>query len=296
MDGERSLRFSADFQWEDQDRLAFNRLAGEIFSGLDFEPWFQIGGWDSSVRPFAFFDGREAAACLLAVEQPFWLEGRRYQTVQLGCVAAAPAWRGRGLARRLMEQALESCPADMAFLYANCQAAGFYRHMGFCQAQYYRYRLSGEELDGLAPESPPLKRLDPMRPEDRARLLELYRLGDSLAEPGLRGAGEGVFLFHCMRAWRHIFEIVGWDALVLLRRRYPDLLCGGIWGGQGRSLRELLAAASGSEARHILLGFTPTEKAGLVCEPLEEPDTLLFVKGENLFDHRQIEIPVTART
>ncbi len=147
----------------------------------------------------------------------------------------------------------------------------------------------------MAPDAP-WEKLDPMRPEDRARLLELYRLGDSLAEPGLRGAGEGVFLFHCMRAWQHIYELVGWDALLLLRRRWPNLLCGGIWGGRGRSLREILSAAVGADCLRLSLGFTPIEKSGLLCEPLEEPDTLLFVKGENLFENRRIEIPMTART
>ena len=295
MNGEAGLRFAADFQRQTEKRLAFNRLAGATFPGLDFEPWYQVGGWDKSVRPFALFDGREVAACLLAKEQPFWLEGRQWKTVQLGSVAVAPAWRGKGLARRLMERAMADCPADMVFLYSNEQAAGFYRNMGFRQARYYRYSLSGEELEGVAPDAP-WEKLDPMRPEDRARLLELYRLGDSLAEPGLRGAGEGVFLFHCMRAWRNIYELVGWDALLLLRRRWPNLLCGGIWGGRGRSLREILSAAVGADCLRLSLGFTPIEKSGLLCEPLEEPDTLLFVKGENLFENRRIEIPMTART
>lgn len=296
MDGAANLRFAADFQQDPEDRLAFNRLSGAVFPGLDFEPWYQMGGWDQSARPFALFDGREAAACLLAIEQPFWLEGRRRRTVQLGSVAVAPAWRGRGLARRLMEQALEQCPAEMVFLYANCQAAGFYRHMGFRQAHYYRYSLRGEELEGLTSCEPPLKRLDPMAPGDRARLLELYRLGDMLAEPGLRGAGEGVFLFHCIRGWRHIYELPGWDTLLLFRREWPDVLCGGIWGGQGRGLRELLSAAVGGDCRRMRLGFTPAETAGMDCSLLEEPDTLLFVKGENLFENRRIEIPLTART
>lgn len=274
-----------------------NGLADQVFPGLDFEYWYQLGGWQEECHPMAFFqpDG-QAAACLLAIEQKFWLAGRQWNAVQLGAVATAPTWRGQGLGRRLMERTLDRFRgADMIFLYANCQAAGFYRKMGFRQSAYYRHSLPGDRLEGLGAQAPPLKRLDPENPRHRVRLEQLYRQGD-WAEPGCRGDGWGVFLFHCIRGWRqHIYEIPGWDTALLARPQRGGLLCGAILGGQGHPL-PLLLAATGRPYARVGLGFTPADKTGLDCRLLEEPDTLLFVRGENLFETGKLEIPITART
>ncbi len=293
-----NLVFASDFQRQDSRRKELNRLAGQVFDGLDFEPWYQLGGWGPETRPFAFFqpDG-QAAACMLAIGQKFWLAGRQWNTVQLGTVATASAWRGQGLGRALMERVLAACQgAEMVYLYANCQAAGFYHKMGFRQARYYRYSLPGQQLAGLESAVPPLRRLDLDNAQHRARLEQLYRQGDLLAEPGCRGDGWGIFLFHCLRGWRrHLYEIPDWDTVLLVRRRGMDLFCGGILGGQGRDLRQLLAAM-GEDYGRVDLGFTPADKTGLDCRLLEEPDTLLFVRGENLFETDKLETPVTSRT
>ena len=65
-----NLVFASDFQRQDSRRKELNRLAGQVFDGLDFEPWYQLGGWGPETRPFAFFqpDG-QAAACMLAIGQ-----------------------------------------------------------------------------------------------------------------------------------------------------------------------------------------------------------------------------------
>ncbi len=96
------------------DRAAwdgFAALLADIF-GLDLGPLDRMGGPDPATMPFAFFD--DAGNCVANVSaclMPMVVDGAPLLAAGLQSGAVRPAWRGRGLYRRLTERALAWCDA-----------------------------------------------------------------------------------------------------------------------------------------------------------------------------------------
>lgn len=73
-----------------------------------FLAWSRAGGWDDSYRAFALVtESREIVANVSVTQMDLLLEGERLRGFQFGAVGTVPAWRGRGLSRRLIEEVLE---------------------------------------------------------------------------------------------------------------------------------------------------------------------------------------------
>ena len=113
-------------------RAGFFALARETCD-LDFEPWYRGGWWGERYIPYLLtVDGRAAANVSVNVlDTRFQGRPRRYS--QLGTVMSAPAFRGRGYSRRLLETVLDRWRdrCDGVYLYANDSVLDFYPKFGF---------------------------------------------------------------------------------------------------------------------------------------------------------------------
>ena len=86
-------------------RTAFFALARQIFD-LDFAPWFADGYWGARYLPYTLFDGETAVSNVSVSLMDTVFDGRARRYIQIGTVMTAPAYRGRGLCRFLMESVL----------------------------------------------------------------------------------------------------------------------------------------------------------------------------------------------
>jgi GNAT superfamily N-acetyltransferase len=119
--------------WRDAAATAaFEALARLVF-GLDFTEYRARGLWSNAYHPFAAFapDGR-CVASLCVFPSEFRVERRTMTGCQLLTVATDPAWRGRGLQRRLWAEAGPWCRehGDFTFLFTDDETVPFYEKLG----------------------------------------------------------------------------------------------------------------------------------------------------------------------
>lgn len=161
MDG---LAYRADYFADRDAWTAFAALLADVFA-FDVTPLDRLGGPDPAVMPFAFFD--EAGQCVANVSaflMPLVVDGAPVLAAGLQSGAVRPAWRGRGLYRRLTERALAWCDARGAspiLLYTRNPAL---------YARTFEV-LAEHSFVGAAPPPPP----GPVTP---ARALDLGRADD----------------------------------------------------------------------------------------------------------------------
>ena len=121
-------------------RESFFALARRVF-GLSFEEWHRAGWWTDRYVPYTMVYRDGSAAANVSANRIDAMEflrfGERKRYVQLGTVMTAPAHRGKGLARSLMEAVLDDWgrTCDGVYLYANGTVLEFYPKFGFVPAR-----------------------------------------------------------------------------------------------------------------------------------------------------------------
>ena len=172
---------------EDPDlRAGFFALARETFD-LDFEPWYRGGWWGERYIPYLLTVDGHAAANVSVNVLDTRFQGRPRRYIQLGTVMTAPAFRGRGYSRRLLETVLDQWRDrfDGAYLYANDSVLDFYPKFGFRPGVETVHSRPFSGGRGTA------RPLDVDRREDLDLLLDRYALGTPLlraahaGQPGL---------------------------------------------------------------------------------------------------------------
>ena len=258
---------------EDPDlRAGFFALARETFD-LDFEPWYRGGWWGERYIPYLLtVDGSAAANVSVNVlDTRFQGLPRRY--IQLGTVMTAPAFRGRGYSRRLLETVLDRWRdrCDGVYLYANDSVLDFYPKFGFRPGVETVHSRPFSGGRGTA------RPLDVDRREDLDLLLDRYALGNPFCELPMLD-NRGFLMFYCGSFLK--------DCV----RYLPDLRCAAVAEERGETLvvhdlfcppetdlEAALAGLAGPDIRRVELGFTPLDPDGWEAAPLREEDTTLFV-------------------
>ena len=276
---------------DDRARAAFNALAGEVF-GLSFEKWRRQGCWTDRYIPYLLLDGDEAAANVSVNRMETVWDGKRKQCIQLGTVMTAPAYRGRGLARMLMEEVLRDWldRCDALYLFANDTVLDFYPKFGFQRQAETQRRLLPSLLPAAAPQ--PLRRLDMALPADRELLHACYQRGNPHTRLPMLD-NEGLLMFYCASFLRdHIFYLEDSQTAAILEREEDALICLDLYGGRNtpaEALPHLLGSLLQSlpdhwtaGAKELRLGFTPAGDALGEAVPIGEDDALfIYAEKEN---------------
>ena len=172
-------------------RASFNRLTREVF-GFDFEKWHAQGYWTDSLtsyRPNMLLDGGAVVANVSETRLRFSLDGRFYDCIQLGTVMTDPAYRGRGLSRRLMETVLaQDC--DLFYLYANDSVLDFYPKFGFRRVREYAFSCAAPQSQGAA------VRADMTDRSAREKLIARYAQGNPFSAVE-SDSQIGLLMFYC---------------------------------------------------------------------------------------------------
>lgn len=269
-------------------RKSFFSLARQTFD-LDFEPWYQCGGWQDRYLPHALVCGEQVAANVSVNRMDFQLDGRRRTYLQLGTVMTHPDYRGMGLSRFLMEWILQnwSDRCDGIYLFANDTVLDFYPKFGF---------LPAEEAQVFFPSSPqqpiPLRRINPDNPKDRALLIQSYRRSNPFSAFSMEN-NEGLLLFYALGPFRHfLYTPPEENAVAILEEDGDTLFCHELLGEWSGSLFQTLNRLTQPHIRKIGLGFTPKDTLpGQIWQPGEDH---LFVLGkkENPFAARKPFFPL----
>lgn len=276
----------------DADFEAFDRLAGQVF-GLSFAAWRRAGCGRSSYFPYTLFDGEKAVANVSASTIRTLVCGRPRLYIQLGTVMTRPDYRGLGLARRLMNEALNDWEnrCDGIYLYANSSAFGFYPKFGFVEASEYRWSKP------LLPASGAVSKLDLAKAEDLALFRRCYGQGEPFsARPLLQNFD--LVLFYCLDFLKDsVFYFPDLQAAAVAVQERDELLCYGLFGGGDTPMDVLLARLARPGTRRAVLGFMPQDQTGCSIEMISNDDRL-FVLGrrENPFVESPMRMPLLSHT
>ena len=105
------------------------RFRQAVFVVEQSSPFPDLDGLDQTADHLLLWRKDELAGCLRLIPHP------EEQRVAIGRVAVAPALRRRGLARRMMQEALARCARDYPFSVVTVSAqtylAAFYASFGF---------------------------------------------------------------------------------------------------------------------------------------------------------------------
>lgn len=88
-------------------RESYYAYTREVF-GFDLGAWHDKGYWDDRYVPHSLIDGEQVVANVSASLMILQINGKDVPAVQLGSVGVLPQYRGRGLARTLMERVLDT--------------------------------------------------------------------------------------------------------------------------------------------------------------------------------------------
>ena len=256
-------------------RSGFFRLAKDVF-GLDFEPWRAGGWWGADYIPHALMDEGRVVANVSANVIRTRVSGADKTFIQIGTVMTAPEYRGRGLARHLMEEVMAwyGGNSDGMYLYANDSVLDFYPKFGFVKAQEHQYSLPVQK------SGEPVRKLNMDDPADKTRLVNTY-LKSSNPYSALPMLGNtGLLMFYCGQFLKgQVYEIPAMGAVAVAAHDGSRMLVNDVFGGSA-PLRETLNALATEETKTAVLGFTPTDAGDMVVGPRVEEDTTMFVTGE----------------
>jgi len=204
-------------------------------------------------------------------------------------VGVLPQYRGRGLARTLMERVLDIYRGyPLIFLFAEGQVDGFYTRFGFRRIPEIQPCLSLEEGRDL--KEP---RTVPLEAEPVKRLA-----GAKLRRSDILDARENktIYRFHLMYEFSEdIYHIPEYDIVFLARYDRERAHVFDILSDRPVSFDRIGAYIRRPQTREVCFHFTP-DWLGIEYEPLPWKEDGLYVVGDALDGADPFRFPVTAHT
>lgn len=282
------LLLSKSVRENPSQRESFMQLAADIF-GLSFHNWYKCGYWQDTYLPYTLFDHGKAVANVSVNRMETLTDGQPKRYIQLGTVMTAPAYRNRGLSRRLMEAVLSDwrTQCDGIYLYANDTVLDFYPKFGFFKAEEYSFSKA------IAPSPTPFVRLD-MDKEENVRLLySYYEKGNPInARPMLQNFG--LLMFYCGGFLKDcVYYSAALECIVIAEYEAQTMVCHEVFCNEKADMERILTAAAKPETRRIEFGFTPKDGSGCEQRRIGSDDDQLFVwsGGENMFAFESVRMP-----
>lgn len=127
----QELQFRAGYAHTAAGLRELTRLIDDTF-GVDVSPLDRLGH-DPSVMAFGWWRGDSLVANVSLYQRRLWLLGKETRAVGVQSVAVRPQWRGRGLFRELMRQALAWADARTELVTLTTGTPALYAPFGFRQ-------------------------------------------------------------------------------------------------------------------------------------------------------------------
>ncbi len=260
--------------------------------GLELSLWDRSGFWDAHYRPFSLFFGDTLVSNVCVYSLEMSVAGRNCRVAQISAVATQPEFRRKGLARQLMQRAMDWArdQHDCFFLFADDDAHAFYKACGFRLTPEYKARIS---VAG-AVARPGAKKLDMQRTDHRELA---YRLASHRVPVSdvLGVRNDKLLMFWCLYHLRdHIYHIPDLDALVLFKRDGGLVTVFDIVGTRLPTFADLHPYLGDPQDRAVEFLFM-VDKLGLrECDQVEVDGNGTHVCGQFPLEGTRFVFPFTA--
>ncbi|MBO4883916.1 MAG: GNAT family N-acetyltransferase [Clostridia bacterium] len=175
MNAPSDIQLISDYMRDDVCRHMLNALTQKTF-GFDFEGWVTQGYFEGDYIPYSFVKGGRIISNVSANRMVFMQNGSRRNYIQIGTVMTDAAFRGQGLASRLMRHVIgryeKEC--DGIYLFGDLSALGFYQKLDFRTANQYRYYVK-EEFCTRGKAGPGFRPIKDCGNEIKQRYMDLVR-------------------------------------------------------------------------------------------------------------------------
>ena len=265
-----------DYKNDNALRSSFNELAKKTF-GIDFEVWYQSGYWREQYLPYSIVDGNKIIANVSVNIMDFMCLGKRKQFIQLGTVMTDVSYRNQGLSRHLMELVLTEYKdkSDGIYLFANDNVLDFYPKFGFQKSTEYQF---GKTVNNQTPAS-----VIPISMSDHNNWCKIE---EAIQTSAYNGAfvmhNLGLIMFYLTSFMSdNVYYISELDSYVIAEIKGNTLLLYSIFSKEIVDL-DLVIQAFGKKVKQVLLEFTPINKDNYQRMEVHQPDTTLFIMGDDL--------------
>lgn len=278
-----------NYRGQDGLRHNFNKLAGQTFEGLDFEPWYQNGYWGDQYNPHSIVVDGEVIANVSVNLIDFLWNGNRKHLIQLGTVMTREGFRNQGLIRQIMREIDKeySQAADGIYLFASDSVLNFYPKFGFRKAMEYcctKPFSTSQERSVIQ---------IPMKTKADRKMLE-DAMGRSVSYSRFDMAGNNnLIMFYVIGPMRDsVYYDPKHDTYVIAETDKDTLIIHNIFSEKKHPLDDIFASF-GRKTKRVALGFTPAETEGYTISEYKEEDCTLFVKGAafDAFDKDKLIFP-----
>lgn len=273
-----------DYMKDDSLRHKLNDLTRKTF-GFDFEGWV-TGGYDEGYYiPYSFLEHGRVVSNASANRMRFMQNGILREYIQIGTVMTDEAYRGQGLAGKLMEHVIGRYEGqcDGIYLFADLGALGFYRKMGFAERMQYEYRLK-RKLRKREELTTPFLPVDKKDGQMRCRYMDAVRHG--AVNSALEQLNKfGLQMFYTADL-SNVYYAADIDCFAVLETEGDVLCLQSVICKRQLSLKDILVRIGG-EQDQLRLGFVPQkEDAHLFdAKPFDGGDDYrLFCRGKALED------------
>lgn len=286
MVGNEEYLFVKQYQDNEEYRSGLNLLTSQTF-GFDFEGWYLQGLWTDRYRPYSFVHNNRIVANVSVNPIDFLVEGKLYQTLQIGTVMTDPEYRNKGLSRVLFDIIMEEYDGkvDLMYLYANATVRQFYPKFGFIQAQEHvhtrQYTKSTNHV---------IRKLDGTKIEDRQLLFRLISNTKQLSKFSMVNNPYLPMFYLTGPLAECCYYCEELDLIAVVEYEENSMLVNDFYCEGDFDMDEVIASLLDCDNRKVLIGFTPQNTASFHCDLLQEYDTTFFVKGSNIVEQGRLPI------
>ncbi len=250
---DKDYTFVKDYKHDDKLRLSFCSLAKQTF-GIDIEPWYRRGFWNENYICYSFECGGAIVSNVSLNTMRLIQQGREREAVQIGTVMTHPEHRRKGLAKRLMETAMQDYRQRYGFLFLEAakDAAPLYSGCGFEPVLTRRYVI---DLSGYRRAEEPLTVVNVSAEE----LLSAKRRSMPLSQTLSAIGDEHILMFYYMHGFSSKIYRPWTDTYAIYETKEDALHIYDIISPRRIRLEELLERIAPENIREAVCCFTPDE-------------------------------------
>lgn len=282
-----NYQYIQNFQEDDELIKSYFDFTQKVFS-FDLENWRNAGHWKAEYIPNSLICNNQVIANISASIINLQLNKKHTKAIQLGSVGVLEEYRGKGLARILMEKVLnEYKHFPLLFLYASEDVSEFYLRFGF--------RRVREGIPSIKVESGS-KRTEPIKitveSEHIKRLLNVDLQRSSIIDAR---ENTSIYWYHLMYNFSdNIFYIEEKDIIFIARYENDIVSIYDVLSENRVSFDEIKEYILKADTKQVRFDFTPDWLN--VSYEVTNTDNDLYVYGEFLEYSANCRFPGTAVT
>ena len=268
------MEIRTDIKNDESLRLSFFDLARKVFD-LDFSSWYENGFWTDAYRPYCLVSEGAVISNISVCECNLRWRENIHHLAQLGCVATKKDARGRGYAKQLMEKVTDDCDRSFegVFLYTMEDMIPFYEKFGFRRLYEWQYTKKVNITSKATVEKIPMD-----SKEEWDRMVDIIRRR-SLSGDMVMVGNPGLYMFYLTGAMSdNVCYIPSCEAYVVAKENSGNLKVFAVFSDTKVSLGDVISSF-GSGINSVQLAFTPGNNTGFEQSRMEDPDSVLMVRG-----------------